>query len=312
MTTETLEVIACSFMSILVDNGRQHLQHTGLCESGAMDDVAYRLGNGLVGNPANTPAIEVLGRFECRFSCDVSIAVCGPSSQLWIDGEQVQTWCTVSVRRGQRVALESMQAGQRAYLCICSRDWQVPVLGESVCAVQREKLGGHRADGAMLAHNDVLTARFTQAGTCYHIAENEIPDYSDNGFDIIEGYQAEYFSRVAMARFYSSAYQITADSNRMGYRLKGPAIKSEMTAMRSEGINLGSVQVPADGQPIIMMRDRQTLGGYPKIGAVASYDLYRLAQTLPGSEVTFRSVDANNARGKWLLQEQRLAKLIKE
>ena len=119
------------------------------------------------------------------------------------------------------------------------------------------------------------------------------------------GYHYDAFSRVQRWRFFNHDYRVTERSDRMGFRLEGPEIASGMVGMLSEGICLGAVQVPADGQPIVLMHDRQTIGGYPKIGAVIEQDLGALAQLSPGARVGFTAIDQETAHNLHVLWRAR-------
>jgi allophanate hydrolase subunit 2 len=121
---------------------------------------------------------------------------------------------------------------------------------------------------------------------------------------VVLGYQQDAFTNLQKQLFFSSQYSITESSDRMGYRLQGPAIKPAIDGILSEGICLGAIQVPADGQPIVLLSDRQTIGGYPKLGSVLSLDLDRLAQQLPGSQINFKPISIEQAHNALLLDEQ--------
>jgi allophanate hydrolase subunit 2 len=120
---------------------------------------------------------------------------------------------------------------------------------------------------------------------------------------VIPGYQYERFSAVERMKFFSGTYQVSTNIDRMGYRLQGEPINSGSSGIISEGIALGAVQIPADGQPIILLRDRQTIGGYPKIGCVFSLDLARLAQRKPGGRVEFTLLDLAAAENRRVLYD---------
>ncbi|MEG3767806.1 biotin-dependent carboxyltransferase family protein [Alteromonas sp. 14N.309.X.WAT.G.H12] len=311
MSNNSVSVEHTQMRSIIVDGGRTSGQSEGFCEAGAMDDLAYNFANYLAANPSNTPALEVMGSLTLGFHCDATIAVCGPSCILLIDGQQSPCWRSVTIKRDQTVTISSERMGQRAYVAIHGQ-WDVPTIHGSACTVIREQLGGLSGTGKALANKDKISGEFSLTGGQRELPVHQRPPYSlAEPLDVVSGYQSGAFSDYGLALFYSSEYQVSPQCDRMGYRLSGPSISANSKVMRSEGINLGSVQVPGDGQPIIMMRDRQTLGGYPKIGAVAAYDIYRLAQSVPGDVISFRNVDMNNARGNWLLKQRIFSNLTK-
>ncbi|OFC68721.1 biotin-dependent carboxyltransferase family protein [Alteromonas confluentis] len=308
----SLNVISPGIVSLLVDGGRIGMQDQGFSGSGPLDPVSFRFAQWLCGNAIDTAAIEIVGNAAFRFNMAATIALCGPDVHLTIDGGEFPTWQTVTVKPGQTIQISAEQIGQRYYLAV-SADWQVPTVAGSACTVMREKLGGLKGDGSPLKAGDDLSMKARAVAPTRKIPYSLRPDFSlTTPVDIIPGYQHLAFDTVTQATFYSSAYTVTPQSDRMGMRLSGAAVPSSLTAMRSEGINFGSVQVPSDGQPIIMLADRQTLGGYPKIGVVASYDIPRLAQAVAGSELAFTPVDANNARSTWLLKETKIKRFFQE
>ncbi|MBU2976746.1 biotin-dependent carboxyltransferase family protein [Alteromonas sp. C1M14] len=311
MNNNEITIEHIQMRSLVVDNGRLSGQSEGFSEAGAMDNQAFQLANYLAANPMNTPGLEVLGSITLLFHCDATIAVCGPSCLLTINDTPSDTWCSIDIKCGQKVTISSEKLGHRAYVGIHG-NWDIPHIHGSACTVMREQLGGLTGQGNALASQDRIGGQFRLSQQQKKLSEQQRPNYSlVEPFDVVAGYQQRGFSAYALALFYASEYQLSPQCDRMGYRLSGPKISANSKAMRSEGINLGSVQVPGDGQPIIMMRDRQTLGGYPKIGAVASYDIYRLAQAVPGDVISFRPVDMNNARGTWLLKQRIFSHLTK-
>ena len=169
----------------------------------------------------------------------------------------------------------------------------------SWATVAREGLGGLDGKGAKLAKGDTLefekNASFVEA----FLPEPEVPDYQQHlRLGVIPGYQYRSFSIVQREKFFSCDYEISQNIDRMGYRLKGDAIHSDLDGIISEGIAYGAIQVPKDGQPIVLMKDRQTIGGYPKIGCLSALDAGLLAQRGPGSSVSFFLSDVAEAEGR--------------
>jgi allophanate hydrolase subunit 2 len=162
----------------------------------------------------------------------------------------------------------------------------------------REKVGG--LNGAKLAANDILPCAKTAELARQALPESDWPLYGQQGSNkqesdavlhLLPGYQHHLFDSTTRARFFNSQYTVTDRSDRMGMRLEGPAVPCPSEKMLSEGICLGAVQVPADGQPIVLLNDRQTIGGYPKIGAIIARDTAQLAQLRPGDTVHFEAID---------------------
>lgn len=174
--------------------------------------------------------------------------------------------------------------------------------------MQREKLGG--LNGGKLNSDDLLPCDPAPAAAGWRLPKEQQPDYRDTSpLRVILGYQQDAFSTVQKRIFFSSSYRISDRADRMGYRLEGPAITPAINGILSEGICLGAIQVPADGQPIVLLNDRQTIGGYPKIGSLFSVDTARLAQMLPGTEITFTPFTQDEAHNQLLLRQRYQAQL---
>ena len=312
MINSSLTVVNPGMVSIIVDAGREHSQDQGLCEGGPMDAEAFEMANWLCCNPLNTPAIEVIGKCELEVSANVSMAVCGPEITVTVNQREMPTWTTLHLSPGQQLSVEPHRLGQRAYIALHGV-WELPLIAGSVCTIAREKLGGIDGKGTSLQSGDVLPGKFSLVNESRTVPMDKRPDYQlDKPLALVPGYQEKHFSSLSLARFYSSSYTVSSQISRMGYRLQGQKVNANSQTMRSEGINLGSVQVPGDGQPIIMMRDRQTLGGYPKLGTIALYDISRLAQAVPSDVVSFTRTDANDARSDWLLKQRFKSSLYKD
>ncbi|WP_414830703.1 biotin-dependent carboxyltransferase family protein [Alteromonas sp. H39] len=293
-------------MCAIVDAGRGIHQQRGFSESGPMDDDAYFWGNWLCGNPEGTPAIEWVGPAEFVATSDLHAAVTGPGAKVSVNGQTHGLWVTLTLKEGDRLRVEPDKIGTRHYLGI-SGNWDVPHIAHSACTVAREKLGGIHEDGSYCSAEDhIRVSTHTPVAAAREVPLWVRPDYScDTPISVVSGYQSAWFSNVAKQLFFTSCYKITNKIDRMGYRLSGTPVKCARSEMHSEGITLGAVQCPPDGQPIIMMRDRQTLGGYPKLGCVSPTDLNRIAQSVPGEQLAFQPQDADNARASYLLRQSR-------
>ena len=197
-------------------------------------------------------------------------------------------------------------SGLRAYLAVSGGFKPAMKLG-SCATVSREGLGGIDGQGAKLAKGDRLEFERNAAFVEAFLPESAIPDYQQHlRLGVIPGYQYESFPAVQRMKFFSCDYEISQNIDRMGYRLKGDAIHSDLDGIVSEGIAYGAIQVPSDGQPIVLMKDRQTIGGYPKIGCLSALDAGLLAQRGPGSSVSFYLSDVAEAEGRRMLFNQRL------
>ncbi len=195
-------------------------------------------------------------------------------------------------------------SGCRSYLGVAAGFAIEPSFG-STATVVREHIGGLR--GERLQVGDQLPCATVTACKRYYLGERDRPRYQNTlTVRVIPGYQQRHFSRAAQRRFFGSTFHVSERCDRMGYRLEGPAIACDIDGILSEGICFGAIQIPPDGQPIVLLNDRQTIGGYPKIGAALSLDAARLSQLVPGCSVHFAAITPHTAH-KALRLAQRFA-----
>jgi len=289
------------FLTLLQDAGRRGVMHMGLATGGAMDRHAWAWANRLLGNPWGTPALEVtFGNLEFRSELDTQIAVTGAAVSVTVNGVSSPLWSTVSIRAGDIVSLGTPKTGIRSYLAVSGGFRVSPGLGNSCATFTREGTGGLHQNGRPLQAGDHLPcAPATSPVPNRRVPEQWQPDYREElVLDVILCAQADRFPAQALETFFSSPYTLTPQSDRMGARLKGPALEVLGQRLISEGTSLGAIQVPPDGQPIILLNDRQTIGGYPKPGAVTPRSLDALAQRPPGTRLRFRPVPLYEAQQK--------------
>ena len=289
-----LVVEACGPGTSLQDGGRVGYQRYGVASSGAMDRLALAAANALVGNPAGAAAIEFTllgGRFTAEGG-PVRVAVAGAPSGLALDGQAVPSSATLTVQPGQVLAVGAMRAGVYAYLAVAGGFDLPPQLG-SLSLHQRAALGGFH--GRTLQAGDRLPLRPAPDGPALTLPPVPLP--GDQAIRAVLGPQDDLFTARGIETFRTAAFRVSQQADRMGYRLAGPAIEHAAGYnIVSDGIVWGSVQVPGSGEPICMMADRQTTGGYPKIATVASADLRVLAQRRPGDPVRFEAVGIEAAQ----------------
>ncbi|SEF45732.1 5-oxoprolinase subunit PxpB [Oceanospirillum linum] len=298
-------VIHPGLMSQLQDAGRIGFQHVGLTTGGPLDEHAFLWGNHLLKNPWNAPAVEVsFGGLKLQAQVDTLIAVTGADLAPTLNGQPVANWQVIPVRAGDRLEFGYPRSGTRAYLAVKGGFQVKPCFG-SVATVQREQMGGLTGEGKLLNFGDCLPCDEQehrkdpqlQKLIGKRVSNNYLPDYSENlVLRVIAGYQYNQFPAEQLERFFSEEYQISPDSDRMGVRLQGTPIKALQSGITSEGIALGAIQVPPDGQPIVLMRDRQTIGGYPKLGCVYPPDTGQLAQRHPNTKVRFELMSCHGAQ----------------
>ena len=301
-------VIQPGIYSLLQDHGRFGQHSIGLTTGGPMDNQSFHWANSLCNNSPQCAAIEVtIGGLVLEATTNTSIALCGAAIPLSINKQPAALWQTHSVKSGDRIELGFAHTGSRGYLAVAGCFQASPSFG-SQSTVASEGLGGLHQDGKPLQAGDQLPClNLKQQPPSHRLAKSQRPTLStDNSAHcrVILGYQQQAFSAVQQQLFFSSTYEVTDSSDRMGYRLNGPAIKPSLDGILSEGICLGAIQVPADGQPIVLMADRQTIGGYPKIGSVLSLDLGKLAQVTPGGTVSFEAISIEQAHNLLALNQR--------
>jgi biotin-dependent carboxylase-like uncharacterized protein len=296
----SLTVSQPGLLSLLQDAGRNGQHHIGLTNGGPLDFEAYYYCNKLLGNKLDATVIEAsFGGLQLQASVDTFICVTGANMPLSIDGEAKELWQVHPVRAGQTIALAFADTGCRSYLGVAGGFDIAPTFG-STATVTREKIGGLHGD--KLQTGDTLPCAKVSEHKCLYLPQFRQPSYHrDVTVRVIPGYQQRHFDRYEQRRFFSHEYTVSDRCDRMGYRLEGPAIKCDIEGILSEGICFGAIQIPADGQPIVLLNDRQTIGGYPKIGSALSLDAGKLAQLTPGGTVHFAPITPHAAHNALLL-----------
>ena len=288
-----LEIVQCSPALSVQDAGRFGYRRFGVSTSGAMDRQSLALANTLVGNRPDAAALEMpLSGATFRVAGGpVLVAVSGPVTQLTVSGRSVPRHSSVLAVDGEIIVVGAPRDGVYGYLAVAGGIRTAPVLG-SRSFHRRSGIGG-----GILSPGDRLPCGAGSPGTPLFFPETMEYGCGDDAVRIVAGPQADFFEEGAWSGFLSARYRISARSDRMGLRLDGPGLKSAKGHdILSEGVAPGSIQVPGDGHPIVLGRDCQTTGGYPKIATVISSDLDRLAQIPSGQEVRFQLVSLADAK----------------
>jgi biotin-dependent carboxylase-like uncharacterized protein len=299
--TSGLQIIKQGLSTTIQDLGRPGYQKLGVSHSGALDPVALCSANALVGNPLNTGAIEAL-YLGPSFVVEVDVArlaFVGAEAPIEVsDGEpettrRIAPMQSVRVRRGQTIEVGRFTSGATLYIAVEGGFDIAPVLG-SVATDYRGGLGGwHQRP---LRSGDLLPMRQTRCSERDECRIDGLDLSTAYSFRTILGPQHNQFSQAEIRRFFAAEYTIGPASNRMGLRLNGPPIYSEFGHdIVSDAIPNGAIQIPGSGTPIVLLADRQTTGGYPKIGTVISADIPSLGRLSIGSKITFRPVDVDAA-----------------
>ena len=301
----TLRVIEPGPLSLIQDLGRFGYQNIGVSPGGPMDEHAFSWANRLLDNPLNDPQIEInLGSFHCEFQLPTTIAITGANMSAELNGVAIQPWQSYSIHTGDQLSFKGARSGVRAYLAVRG-GLDIPEILGSCATVVRDQLGGLHRDGKKLLAGDCLQYPATKPMITKQVPDEFVPEYcQDITLEVIPGYQYEWFDTQERQRFFNSVYCVTPRIDRMGYRLSGEAIYCQRQSLVSEGIAPGAIQIPADGQPIILMRDRQTMGGYPKMGCVTAGSLNRLAQCQPGGTIRFVKKDLYEAEAGYRVEKQ--------
>ena len=305
MSIETLEVLQPGLLATVQDTGRYGHQRYGVPVSGAMDLFSLRAANLLVGNRQGEACLEMtaIGP-RLRFLSDAHVAITGADLTPMLDGEPLPGWRCVRASRDSVLSFRGPRDGLRAYMAIAG-GIDVPVVLGSRSTYLKSAIGGQ--EGRPLAGGDVVS-RGEYPGA--EPPERGLPDTLEpptyghsHEVRVVLGPQADAFTERGIATLLGSEYTVSADSDRMGCRLDGPVVEHVSGAdIVSDGTPLGAVQVPGDGQPIILLADRGTAGGYAKAATVVGPDVSRLGQAMPGDTLTFKAVTVQEAHS--ILREQ--------
>ncbi|MGP9802894.1 biotin-dependent carboxyltransferase family protein [Rheinheimera sp. NSM] len=301
-------IIAPGVLSLLQDSGRFGQSALGLTSGGPMDAASAGWANRLLGNSHNASLIECsVGGLQLQANSNSYIAVTGATLPLSINGKAAELWTAHKVQAGDVVELGMVSKGLRAYIAVAGGFAVRPQFG-STATVLREGIGG--LNGNKLQPGDSLAATAVNQLPRLQLPAPYRPQFNRTlTLRLVEGYQAASFLSTERRRFYLSSYKVTPQADRMGYKLAGSAISCQQTQLLSEGICYGAVQIPPDGQPIVLLNDRQTLGGYPKIGSVLSLDCALLAQAGAGTDVYFTPISPEQAHNALCLAKVRTAAL---
>jgi len=305
----SVDLLRAGMLTTLQDRGRHGCAMLGVGTAGAMDDVALRLANALVGNAPDAAVLEItLIGPRLRFDQAATIALTGANHP------DVPMWRTVNVDAGTVLDVGNARHGARAYLAIAGGFVVEHVLGSASTDVNA-RLGG--VDGRPLRDGDRLVVGETHAAA--HAPHptwslDPRPWFDDNPatpIRLIRGTHFDAVDAVSRDALFGRGFRIASDSNRVGFRLDGPRLAlSAPLELVSEPLTGGTLQLPPGGQPIALMAEHPTIGGYPRIGHVAAVDLPTLAQRRPGDGVRFAEIGLDEAQTRYLEREHALARLI--
>lgn len=323
-----INVLKAGLLTTVQDLGRYGYQKYGVIVSGAMDANSSRLANLLVDNGLDAAVLEItIAGPTIEFQEDALIAISGADMSPEIDGESVQMNKSVWVKKASVLQFKSAQSGCRTYMAIAG-GVDVSLVMESRSTYLRAGIGGF--NGRALQKEDSLPIGSPSSYASklmnqmqkqsygksflemdWGVSLNSIPDNRDGSvIRITKGRQLQWFTEESRTLFLSEPFTVSTQSDRMGYRLNGPGLSLEKHKdLLSEAVAFGTIQVPPDGNPIVLMADRQTTGGYPKIGQVITADLPVMAQLKPGDSIYFKEINHSEAEALLMENEKHFEQL---
>ena len=304
----SFKIISSGIFTTIQDQGRYGCNHLGITHSGIMDEYSYLWSQKLLYgldwvntevDPYGFNAIEVMVGLKLEAIDSMVISVCGANFDFQINGVLQGIWQTHNIQKGDILSFPKRVSGQRVYLAVKGGFINKKEYG-SYATTLKENIGSKVKRGELLEtetsvpNNGSKTFRF-------RTIQKFIPSYNKPlTLRVLPSYQNDYFTEEEQNKFFNFEYEITMESNRMGAKLKGQEITPNQGGIISEGIAFGSVQIPQDGQPILLLKERQTIGGYPKIGTVLAIDCFKFSQLAVGDKVRFEKIDLEVAREKML------------
>ena len=313
MSNNYFEIIRAGINTTFQDKGRNHLFHIGIPFSGVMDNRNFLLANKLVGNKLDLPIIEFAyqGPLLKFYGDKISIAITGDvvfklkKKDIEIDGNCYESY---QLEHGDEIDILSTSKSVYGYLAISGK-FDIKFQWGSCSINTKAKIGAN--EGEKLANRQKINISKINSNQ-----EKKKIDYLNSRIEnirVIRATNFDYFSEESKQDFFEKKFIVSKLSDRMGMRLEGLKIENIVnTNIKSEGLLKGVVQVPADGNPIIMLSDHGTIGGYPKIGVVASVDYDRLVQITPGSKIKFKEIKLSDAETLFKLYEMETQNLISQ
>ncbi|WP_432653142.1 biotin-dependent carboxyltransferase family protein [Salibacterium salarium] len=320
-----IKVLKPGFLTTVQDLGRTGYQKDGFIVSGAMDSFSLRVGNILVGNSEKEAGLEItLQGPVLSVEEDTIIAITGGDLSPTIENEVLPMWRPVYVKKGSVIEWGSAKSGCRAYLTVAG-GVDVPKVMGSKSTYLRAAIGGF--EGRQLKKGDILLTEkmidysllpvFDKVHRAYSTVSwqaqypHHFSQLGTKKVRVLPGMHYSQFTKKSLDAFFHESFQVNTQSDRMGYRLSGSLLeRRQKDEILSEAVTLGTIQVPADGNPVILLADRQTTGGYPRIGQVAATDISVVAQTKPGEYLTFEEISWEEAELLYF-EEQRDINAIK-
>ena len=313
MSNYFFEILRAGINTTFQDRGRFHMQHFGVTPGGCMDLDSFSIANALVGNSLNEGVLEfayqgpllklIKGRAKISITGNVLFQII-KSNQETLAGECNRTYI---LEEGDQIDILATKQSAYGYMAL-EGGFDVKPFCKSVSILSRAQIGPN--EGKKIKINDKINIR-TNSQNKKNFSTKVINN-NQNLIRVLKGPQFDYFSKESQKDFFSKEYKISNLTDRMGMRLEGTIMKNVVSAnIRSEGITKGAIQVPADGQPIILLTDYPTIGGYPKIANVTSVDYNLLIQKTPGEKIFFKLIELHEAEQLYKEHLNSISEIIK-
>ena len=293
-----IRVLKGGMLTTVQDGGRTGYQSQGFSVAGVMDARSFKIANLLLDNPENEAVLEftLIGP-TLEFTSETIIAITGGDFQPMINNEPAPMYTAIYMHKGDILKFGSARTGSRGYVAFSSY-LSIPVVMGSRCTNMKSSIGGFK--GRKLQDGDYINFRIKRRYLPFFLSRKLEPDdfsKEETTLRVVMGPQDDMFSKQGIETFLTTEYTVTSEFDRMGCRLEGAFIAPKTnTDMISDGIALGSIQVPSHGKPIILLADRQTTGGYPKIATVASVDIPKLVQRKTDHKIRFKAITVQEAQ----------------
>ena len=293
----SFKVIKSGVFTTLQDKGRFSFSHLGVTNSGVMDEYAALAANKLLENDLNTNVLEIaFPNLELESNANTIISITGAFCEFFINDKLKNNWQSHEIKKNDIIKVGKILQGQRVYIAV-KNGFDIEKEFGSNSTTIKESLGG--ISGTLIKKGDILPFKEYLGFLFRRWHEKYLPTYEKElVLRVLLSYQEYSFKKEEKEKFFNSIYTINSDFNRMACKLEGECILSSLDGIISEAISFGSIQIPKNGKPIILLKERQTIGGYPKIGSVLSIDCFKLAQMKIGSKIKFEEIDIKTAQEK--------------
>ena len=313
MSNNFFEILRAGINTTYQDKGRFHMQHRGVAPGGCMDLKAFRIANALIGNNSEDGVLEFAyqgpllklskGKTKIVITGNVLFQIIKKNNEI-INGQCNKSY---DLNEGDQVDILATKKSAYGYLAI-EGGFDVKPFCKSISILARAHIGPNNGEKIKIKDKIIIKKNSSNKKNF----ETKVPIKNNNIIRVLKGPQFDYFSKESQKNFFSKDYKITNLTDRMGMRLEGATIKNNVsTNIRSEGITKGAIQVPADGQPIVLLTDYPTIGGYPKIANVISADYHLLTQKIPGEKIFFQNVELHEAEQLYKEHLNSISEIIK-